>query len=222
MTRLDLLGRQAIFCWVVLAWGLATALGQDQPPQPATSDWIKVSPEGAGFEVLMPVEPKLAVHDVRPTSDRRIKVHIASASAAGGKAIFMTAYHDLDFDATDEKKIRDVLDGGVQGSLLNALGKISKHEQIKLGEHPGRHFEYAGNRYNQQIEAVSRIYLVGRRVIQITVIRTPETEIASDITKFFDSFKLVENTPQAKAPVDPFSADDGASQSATPKKDGGK
>jgi hypothetical protein len=222
MNRLDHFSRLAICCCGVFVWSLATALGQDSPPQPPTSEWVKVSPEGAGFEVLMPVEPKLAVHDVRPMANRQIKVHMASATAAGGKAIFMTAYHDLDFDAKDEKKIRDVLDGGVHGSLLNALGKISKHEQIKLGEHPGRHFEYAGNRYNQKIEAVSRIYLVGRRVIQITVIRTPETDVAADITKFFDSLKLVEVTQKATTPVDPFSADSGASNNTAPKKDGGK
>lgn len=209
VTDLQIFGRTA-WAWRAAVVGLALFLGGGQAglaQEPATeapvSDWVKVAPEGAGFEILMPGEPKHVVHDVRPLRDRRINVNIASFTTADGKALFMTAYHDLGFDAKDEKKIRDILDGGVQGSLLNAVGKISKHEHIKLGDHPGRHFEFAGNRFGQKIEGVSRIYLVGRRVIQATVIRAPETAMESDIAKFFDSLQWI--AAEEKPPADPFS-----------------
>jgi hypothetical protein len=184
--------------------------------------WTRFAPKEGGFEVSMPAEPKLVEHKVRPLPDRAITVHLATAQTHDGKAMFMIAYHDLDYDAVDDDKIRDVLDGGVKGSLLNALGKLSKHEPIKLGAHPGRHFEYSGNRFERKIEAVSRIYLVGRRVYQITVLRSPELDLAADSSKFFDSFTLV----AAAAPerVDPFSSDEDTAPAkpAQGKSGGGK
>jgi hypothetical protein len=134
---------------------------------------------------------------MKPLPDHTITVHLASTTLKEGKALFMVAYHDLDFEVTNEDKIRDVLDGGIKGSLLNALGKLSKHTQITLGEYPGRHFEYAGNRFDQKIQATSRIFLVDRRLYQITVIRAPEADVTSETTKFFDSFKLVRRQNRA-------------------------
>ncbi len=183
--------------------------GADEP------QWQKVAPEGAGFEVLMPNAPKIAAHKVTPLPEKTITVNLASTSISQGKALFMVAYHDLDFDATNDDKIRDVLDGGIKGSLLNALGKLTKHTRINLGEYPGRHFEYAGNRFGQKIMATSRIFLVGRRVYQTTVIRSPEVDVAAETKKFFDSFKLVAVTA---APVDPFSSDDKAPPKSPPSK----
>jgi hypothetical protein len=187
------------------------------------ADWQKVAPQGAGFEVLMPDKPKIAAHEVKPLPDRTITVHLATTSTLEGKALFMVAFHDLDFDVTGDEKIRDVLDGGIKGSLLNALGKLTKHERIKLGEYPGRHFEYVGKRFDQKIQASSRIYLAGRRVYQITVIRAPEVDVAAETTKFFESFKLV---AVEKPPQEAFSSDGQApaepAPDAKPKSDGGK
>lgn len=181
--------------------------------------WQPVAPEGAGFEVLMPAEPKTAARKMKPLPGRTITVHLTSATIKDGKALFMVAYHDLDFDPVGDEKIRDILDGGIKGSLLNCLGKLSKHERITLGEYPGRHFEYAGARFDQKIQAVSRIYLVGRRVVQITVIRDPAVNVEAETTKFFESFKIA---AKSAAPVEPFSSGESKAAPADKPKTGEK
>lgn len=187
--------------------------------EPADGQWQLFAPASAGFQILMPAKPQVVEHHVRPLRDREVTVHLASASIQQGKAMFMVAYHDLDFDVIDDEKIHDVLDGGVKGSLFNVLGKLSKHERIEFDHHPGRHFEYAGNRFNQPILADSRIYLVGRRVYQVTVIRRPEVDVSAETEKFVNSFKLVTKEPAADSTPESGRIPTAPADGESPKKD---
>ncbi len=196
----------------LLAW--TSLLAADDPP------WEKVALEGSGVAVMMPGKPKVTSRKIRPLPKYETEVHMAAISIKDGKARFMLAYHDLNFDPVDETKIRDVLDGGIKGSVLNALAKLTKQERIKLGEYPGRHFEYSGKRFEQAIQGTSRIYLVGRRMYQITVLRAPEVDVSAETTKFFESFKIA-TVVDAAPPADPFSTDEEKPAAAT-KTDGGK
>ena len=183
----------------LLAW--TSLVAADDPP------WEKVALVGSGVEVMMPGKPKVTSRKIYPLPKYESEVHLAGVSIKDGKARFMLAYHDLNFEPVDETKIRDVLDGGIKGSLLNALAKLSKHERIKFGEYPGRHFEYSGKRFGQSIQATSRIYLVGRRMYQITVIHSPGVDVSAETTKFFESFKFATAVDVAP-PADPFSTDE--------------
>jgi hypothetical protein len=187
--------------------------------------WKQVALEGSGVEVSMPGEPKVTSKIVQPLPKKETEVHLATVSIKQGQAVFLLSYNDVDIDANDEKKVVDVLDGGVKGSLLNALGKLTKHERIKLGEHPGRHFEYVGNRYEKSLVGSSRIFLVGRRLFQLSVVHAPDVDVSAETAKFFDSFRLVTPDQSAK-PVDAFSTDENPASPAPPKEkpksDGGK
>lgn len=179
-------------------WGLASAgaraAAQVSPPPDV---WRLVSPAGSGMRVLMPGEPKLTAPTIKPLPDHEVTVHLAMVTQNQGKSLYLVGYHDLDAVPTDEQKKNDVLEGGVKGTVLNTLGKLTKHEPITLGENPGRAFEYSGDRFGQQVRGMSRIYLVGGRVYQLTVLATPEVEIAADAEKFFKSFELLPNNPPA-------------------------
>ena len=189
----------------LLCLARAQATGDDR-------QWEKVGPAESGFEILMPGAPKSSARTVHPLPNRSVIVHLVSVAIKDNKALFMVGYHDLLEPPGDAAKIRDVLDGGVKGSVLNALGKLLKNEPITLGEHPGRHFEYAGNRFNQRIQGDSRIYLVGRRMYQITVLHAPNIDVAAESTKFFESFKLTADgaTPNAAEPFSTTPAKDSA------------
>ena len=139
----------------------------------------------------MPGEPKLSAPVIKPLPDKKVTVHLAMVTQNDGKSLFLVGYHDLDFLPQDEQKKNDVLEGGVKGTVLNTLGKLTKHTPVTLGEHPGRSFEYSGNRFGQQVRGVSRIYLVGSRVYQLTVLFTPELDVGTDAEKFFSSFELL-------------------------------
>jgi hypothetical protein len=167
--------------------------GLSQEPPAGARDpfqWQTVAPDGSQMQVQMPGEPRIASAVIRPVPEKEVEVHLVSVSKLEGKALFMVGYHDLDFTPADDKKIKDVLDGGVKGTVLNTLGKLTKLEPASLGKHPGRRFEYAGNRFGSQIRGTSRIFLVGTRIYQLTVLSTPEVDVSQDATRFFDSFQL--------------------------------
>ena len=186
-------------------------------PSFADDDWKTVKPDNGGFAVSMPSEPKKAVQVLRPFPDKEIKVHMFSVTHSNGKAVFLVGYHDLDFDTTEADKIKDVLDGGVKGSVLNGLGKLTTHRSITLDDRfPGRHFEYDGNRFNQKLKVTSRLYLVGQRIYQVTVLQDPTIDIVAETAKFQDSFDLVEIVTANPDPNDAQLERDADLESADP------
>jgi hypothetical protein len=186
---------------------LIAAMAWGNLVQTEDETWQKVAPDGSGVEVQMPGDPQLSTRKIQPLKNHETELHLAKVSTRGGKALFMLGYHDLDFDPVGDDKIRDVLDGGVKGSVLIALGQVTKHERIKLGDYPGRQFEYIGKRFDQPIRATARIFLVGRRVYQISVISAPEIDVGLDAAKFLDSFQLVSEIAPEE-PAEPFSTDE--------------
>jgi hypothetical protein len=178
--------------WVAMLVLVVSLPCQASPPQGDASDrWRPVSPDGSRMRIAMPGEPKLSAPVIKPLPDKEVTVHLAMVTQNDGKSLFLVGYHDLDFLPQDEQKKNDVLEGGVKGTVLNTLGKLTKHTPVTLGEHPGRSFEYSGNRFGQQVQGVSRIYLVGSRVYQLTVLFTPELDVGTDAEKFFSSFELL-------------------------------
>ena len=153
--------------------------------------WKKLNPKGSGFTVELPGEAKAQTRTIRPVPDSEVVIHLFTVSGNGGKSVFLVGYHDLEKEPESDEKTKEILTGGVKGSVINALGELSKHEKITLDDFPGRHFEYIGRRFNQKIQATSRIYLVKRRIYQVTVLRDPTVKVDAEITRFFESFKLV-------------------------------
>ncbi len=185
----------ALLAW--LLFGLVGPVGLSQE----TSDdrWHPISPEASRMRIAMPGEPKFTAPVIKPLPDKEVTVHLAMVTQNEGKSLFLVGYHDLDFLPEGEQKKNDVLEGGVKGTVLNTLGKLTKHESIKIGDHPGRNFEYSGHRFGQDVKGVSRIYLVGSRVYQLTVLFTPDLDLTADAEKFFGSFELLpgdEPTPK--------------------------
>ena len=185
--------------WTILLCGLIWPVSRSlqaqtkESPQNSPSHdfaWHSIKSDDGHFQVEMPGDPKISSAVIRPLPEHEVEVHLLTVSVLAGKALFLVGYHDLDFTPQDDKKIKDVLDGGVKGTVLNTLGKLTKHEATTLDKHPGRAFEYAGKRFGAQIRGTSRIYLVGSRIFQLTVLSTPEVDVAREATKFFDSFKL--------------------------------
>lgn len=75
-----------------------------------------------------------AVQVIRPLPDKEITVHMYSLKHHEGNVVFLVGHHDIDFEVLEERKIKEVLDGGVKGSVLNGLGKITVHQSIQLNE----------------------------------------------------------------------------------------
>ena len=76
---------------------------------------------------------------------------------------------------------------------MNLGTKIDRQQPLKLQQHPGRQFAYAGRLGDKQFNAVARIYIVDRRVIHLTMMGQGE-EIDQHIAdKFFGSLKLAED-----------------------------
>lgn len=171
MTRRALAG-VAIAFGVLLCHQIGVAHEETQP-------WVKLSPPGGRFEILMP-GPSVtgAVIELRlPTFTARLHPFTALRPPFG----VMCGYADFPVPPQDS---RDVFDRTRDGSISNVHGKLIVESALNLEGYPGRRFRSTaqGETFIDE-EAV----LVGRRLYLITIISKTEKP-DKDINRVFNSF----------------------------------
>ena len=185
--------------------------GKRNPPSTAkttrkTADvmWQSISPEGSGFEALLPGEPRLVSREITLNPDDKSQLQMYIVALQNGKVNAVIAYHDVQEMPKNDKQRNEILDGGIAGTLLrlipstlvpwdaNADEKAEKIERQKIDGYLARQFAYRGMQRGREIAGHSQLMLNGQRVFQISIIRTGNT--APDdalIKKFFSAFKLL-------------------------------
>lgn len=156
---------------------LSAALGQ------APADWVKFSPPGSPFIILMPTQPKEDTKVTEHSSGPYTATTFTSISS--DREIFLVGWVDYDpkfnFGVQAELNAnRDNFIKGIKATLLSTT-------PIKLGAHPGIEFkaELTG-----KVDIVSRVYIVGHRPYQL-IAATPQGRDSSAVReRFFSSFKL--------------------------------
>ena len=162
----------------VLVCALAVSAAQ-------SAEWIKVSPLGAGFSVLMPAKPEA---EVKSTED--FTSHLFSITT--DKTIYLAGYCDyapsikLSVDAELTANCDKFLKG------LNATLVASK--QITLDGRPG--LEFTGE--SEQASFKSRVYLSGNRVYQVAVAVLSGKTDSDNVDRFFASFALANSESHPK------------------------
>ena len=160
-----------------------------QTDQDVSGEWLKQSPEGSNAEFRMPVEPREMERSFKPVADRPpITVKMRICSIDGGQIVFVFSYHDLHDMPEDRKKIKEVLDGAVKGSVARVIGQLIADESVSKREYPGRKISYDFTQGEQSLKSESEIYLIGKRLYVLnTIFKTTnhDTELSE---KFFDSF----------------------------------
>lgn len=166
---------------VVLLSTLAFGLRQDAP-------WQRFTSPEEEFTVLLPSAPKRQVNDIEGTMGKSTLYSYSSGNRIG---LFSVLYFDHPVESKDAVQQESRLDVVSNGILKNLSGEvIAEKKKIQLYGYPGR--EFTVKKIEQGSEDIYqwKIFLVGRRVYQLTVATERKDSASPDIAKFFTSFAL--------------------------------
>ena len=165
----------ALLSFVLLAAPVAWA----QTP----AEWVKFSPTGSPFTVLLPVQPKEAKQTTESPNGPYTTVLFNSVSPE--REIYLVGWVDYDpkFNFGVQAELEANRDNFVKSVKATLLGTTP----IKLGTHPGIEFkaEIPG-----RVDIVSRVYIVGRRPYQLIAVTPVGSDASANIQRFFSSFRL--------------------------------
>jgi hypothetical protein len=119
----------------------------------------------------------------------------------GNKGGFMVGFADLPIPAREaDHLIQKRMNDGVTGAVGGVGGTLKESKNILLyGKYPGR--EFSASVTSPKVgQFRCRMYLVGTRMYQVTVMGVDEFATAPRAQEFLDSFALVGETVPAHAP----------------------
>ena len=161
-------------------------------PKPAQS-WIEFNSKEGGFSILMPHKP---ARQNSPTSTDVGTVDIVIFTATTDGAFYGVIYSDFPSVPSNDVEINKRLDKGRDGGIAQAKGKLVSETRITLDGFLGREIKAKLD----EGYLLARVYSVKQRVYQI-IMAGNEADLASENAKrFFNSFKLVKETPPADQP----------------------
>jgi len=137
--------------------------------------------------VLMPGTPTKVTHRM-DTQVGPIDIWVFTLDQ--NKFTYIISYSDYPEQILQVKNQDNILDGARDGAVAHVQGKLLGQRQISLGQYPGRELtiEVPDGRHL----VLMRMYLVKKRLHQVGV-ATPKANASSpNVTKFFESFKLIE------------------------------
>lgn len=197
----------AIFCG-----GAVPSYAQTAADEPAAIEnpdgsgpWLKQNPEGANAEFMMPVEPREMERSFKPVANRpQIVVKLKLCSIDQGQIVFVFSYHDLHDQPQGRRKINEVLDGAVKGTVARVIGQLNSDQNVSLREYPGRKISYEFTQNGQGLKSDSEIYLIGKRQYVLNTIFKDSNYDPELSKKFFESFNPFnpEETVAMDQPID--------------------
>jgi hypothetical protein len=141
-----------------------------------SGDWIKFAPEGGGFTILMPSQPKAI--EVKPRED--FISHLFTAISAN--VIYMAGYIDYAPSVSLDPAAEMIANRDQFLRGLNAA--LTSSKSIELDGHSGLEFTGESDQYYFK----SRFYVFGNRIHQIAVERPKGPEGLASTDRFFASF----------------------------------
>lgn len=151
------------------------------------SQWIQFSPEGSRFTIKMPAEPRGTENRFRLPTDEEMTGWNYILEDAETKMAFTAGYNDWPDSWIKKKPATWFLDSGREGMIKTLGGKLTRETKIEKDGYPGR--EIMG-----EIPGLGliwgRIFLVGNRYFQISVIYKPADADYDLIGAFFESFSF--------------------------------
>ena len=136
--------------------------------------WIRFSPTGSGFEIMLPSEPNEKV-------EKRANYITHMYSSTMGKTVYLISYSD--YTTIPEKALeanRDDFNKQMQATLLSS-------RNVGLDGKTGLEFTSEISAANVK----SRIFLVGNRLYQIAALVFKDTQDDKNVDRFFESFTFL-------------------------------
>jgi hypothetical protein len=155
--------------------------------------WITLAPDGARSSVRMPKKPRYIERSFSPVKDEPpIKVRLHLATVNEGLTTYVFGYHDLHEIPQTGKKVKEVLDWSVRGSVANVLGQLIADPQvIKYDSNLGRQFVYVCGSEKTRYIVTARIFLVGKRLYQVSCLMEENVFDKTVAEVFLDTFHLI-------------------------------
>ena len=159
--------KRTLVLFALLIMASLNAFAQDEK-------WIRFSPAGSGFEIMLPSEPTEKV-------EKRANFTTHMYSSTLGRTVFLISYSDYQtIPAKALEANRDDFNKQMQATLLSS-----------------RNVEFDGKtglEFTSEISAAnvkSRIFLVGNRLYQIAALVFKDTQDETRVDRFFQSFAFL-------------------------------
>ena len=145
--------------------------------------WVKFSPPGSPFTVLLPAQPK----EQKKTAESANGPYTTTLHTAAGpeREIYLVGW--VDYDPKFNFGVQAELEANRDNLVKSLGGKLLSTTPFKLGTHPGIEFkaELTG-----KFDIVSRVYIVGRRPYQLIALTPAGRDSSANRERFFSSFQL--------------------------------
>ena len=147
------------------------------------AEWVKFSPAGSPFTVLMPTQPK----EDKKSSDSPHGPYTTMlfTSVSPEREIYLVGW--VDYDPSFNFGVQAELEANRDNLVKNLKATLLGTTPVKLGTHPGIEFkaELTG-----KVDIVSRVYIVGRRPYQLIAVTPAGRDASANLKRFFSSFQL--------------------------------
>jgi hypothetical protein len=156
-----------------------------QPDQPMdVPDWKRVAPDGAGFAVYMPDEPKEEKQQIRSGGGTlELTKHVVSLDDDGA---YVVMYSDLPAGRTAEA---DRLFQAARDRVVQSLrGELLGDSRVQLGDLAGREIQVQAAR---GILIRQRMFVSGNRLYQVIAAGPRMFTNSPDVGNYLRSFRLV-------------------------------
>ena len=150
------------------------------------AEWLAFrAPEG-GFAVEAPgvLEEQVATMGTMMGS-----IQFTAYVLEKDRTIYMAGYSDWPDTIVEKKHADELLDFAIEGAITTLKGKVTRNTPITLGKHKGR--ELVVDQVTMNQEHTIRIYLVGNRMYQLSVLIPKREEFNQKKDRFLDSFQLL-------------------------------
>lgn len=146
------------------------------------SDWIKFSPPGSPFTVLLPAQPT-EQKKVNESSNGPFTT-VLYMSKTPEREIYMVGW--VDYDPAFNFGVQSELEANRDNFVKSLNATLLSTTPIKLGTYPGIEFkaELTG-----RFDIVSRVYIVGHRPYQLIALAPVGVDASAARARFFSSFK---------------------------------
>jgi hypothetical protein len=151
--------------------------------QAVAQNWREHRPEGAGYAVEMPGEPKISSQDV-PTKLGDIKIYIGVFEH--GSLAFVTMFSRYPESYIKSATADSILEGGRNGAVANVKGKLRSETPVTISNFPGR--ELVIDAPSGQVMML-RYFLADNMLAQAIVGGPAGVENNADARRFLNSLR---------------------------------
>lgn len=147
------------------------------------ADWVKFSPPGSPFTILLPSEPK----EEKTTTESPVGPYTTYlySSVSPERGIYLVGW--VDYDPKFQFGVQAELEANRDNFVKSLKATLLSTTPIKLGTHPGIEFEAE---LPEKFDIVSRVYIVGRRPYQLIAVTPVGSDVSAQRERFFSSFQL--------------------------------